>query len=889
MPLTAGSRVGPYQVLALLGAGGMGQVFRAHDTRLGRDVALKVLPGSFEGNADRLRRFEQEARAAGSLNHPNVLAVYDVGSHEEIVYLVSELLEGQTLSDRIAARPFPARKAIEIAIQIAQGLAAAHDKGIVHRDLKPDNLFLTRDGRVKILDFGLARQVGTDAGAGPGESAPTETRLTEPGTVLGTVGYMSPEQVLGRPADQRSDLFSLGAILYEMLSGRRAFQRASPVETMNAILKEEPQDLSELAPALPPGVERIVRRCLEKGVAERFQSARDLGFALESLSQGAGARTAAGPGKHRRSAWLALFAALAAALAFLGRGVITPRADPGLASYRYAPLATAEGYEGQASWSADGRTVAYVADTEGLLQVYTRSLESSMATRITRSLSDCQDPFWSPDSTRLFYTSLAGSSLGLWSVGATGGTPQVVLRNAAAAALSPDGQTLALLREDAHQGNFSLSLWISSPPGSDPKRYPSESLAARRFGQGFLRFSPDGKKLGLFVASTSGDTRGEEGYSSPELWVLPQPSGPPRQVLQSLASMPDPGPFSWLPDGRRIVFAAEFLGRTPGKHLWTADTDSGQVTPITASSGSEEYPALSPDGRQIAFTASEEHYDLVEIPLDGSPLRRVPSTSRTEADPAWSPSGGQYAYVTDRTGRQEIWLRSAEGAFERPVVTDASFRDPQTLLLSGVAFSPDGQRLAYQRRGLEGFRIWISTVAGGQAVRLSQDEGYQDAPTWSPDGASIAFTSLRQGRWALVRVGTGGSEAPLTIKEGVIYPSNPRWSPRGDWITCELAEGFAIVSPDGLRTRVLADETWLAHAWSRDGAALWAVRLSGELRLEAIAVDVETGQSRTIARDLGPAPPSSVPLRGLSLSPDGRSLLTSIYRLRGDLWLLEGF
>jgi len=886
MPLTPGFRVGPYEVLGLLGAGGMGEVFRARDTRLGRDVALKVLPESFSGNADRLRRFEQEARAAGSLNHPNVLAVYDVGTHEEVDYLVSELLEGQTLRDRILEGPLPTRKGIEIAAQIAQGLAAAHDKGIVHRDLKPDNLFLTREGRVKILDFGIALQVGS--AAGPGETSETATRLTEPGTVLGTAGYMSPEQVRGRTADHRSDLFSLGAILYEMLSGRRAFQRPSSVETMNAILTEEPPDLSEVTPAIPPGVERVVRRCLEKSLAERFQSARDLAFALESLSLGVWARPAAQPGRSPRWPWVILFVGAVTALGFLGRGLLMPRAGPGLVAYRFSPLATAEGYEGQANWSSDGRTVAYVADTAGVLQVYTRSLDSSMAARITRSLSDCQDPFWSPDGARLFYTSLAGSSLGLWSVGATGGTPQVVVRNAAAAALSPDGQTLTFLREDTHQGNFSLSLWIASPPGSEPKRYPDEALAKRRFGKGFLRFSPDGRRLGLFVASTLGDVRGEEGYSNPELWILAQPSGPSRQVLPSLAVMPDPAPFSWMPDGR-IVFAAEFLGRTPGKHLWIADTAGGQITPLTASSGSEEHPALSPDGRQIAFTASEEHYDLVEIPLDGSPLRPLLSTARTEADPVWSPSGEQYAYVTDRTGRQEIWLRSAGGEFERPVVTEASFRGSRTLLLSGLAFSPDGQRLAYQRRGPDGFRIWISTVAGGQAVRLSRDEGYQDAPTWAPDGASIAFTSLRQGRWALARVDTGGSEPASSIKEGIIYPSNPRWSPRGDWIACELSEGFALVSPDGQRTRVLAEETWLAHAWSRDGSALYAVRLTEDNRLEVIVVDVEKGTTRTIVKDVGPAPPSSAPLRGLSLSPDGRRLLTSIYRLRGDLWLLEGF
>jgi dipeptidyl aminopeptidase/acylaminoacyl peptidase len=320
-----------------------------------------------------------------------------------------------------------------------------------------------------------------------------------------------------------------------------------------------------------------------------------------------------------------------------------------------------------------------------------------------------------------------------------------------------------------------------------------------------------------------------------------------------------------------------------------ADTVAGAIRPLTASSGNEQYPAVSSDGAKIAFTDATEDYDLVAIPLDGSPLRIVLSTARTEADPVWSPAGGQYAYVTDRTGSQEIWLRSADGSFERPIVTGASFRDPGTLLLTNLAFSPDGQRITYQRRSLEGFSVWISTVAGGAAIRLSRTEGYEDTPTWSPDGTWVAFTWLRGGRRALAKLSAGGGEAPVTIKEGIIYPSDPRWSPRGDWITCELPEGFALVSPDGERTRVLADESFLAHAWSRGGETIYAVRHGDEPRLELVALDVATGTMRTLARDLGPAPPSSMPLRGLSLAPDGRSLLSSIYRLRGDLWLLEGF
>jgi Tol biopolymer transport system component len=886
MSLSAGARVGPYEVLGLLGAGGMGEVYRARDARLARDVAIKILPETFSQDAERVSRFEQEARAAGVLNHPNILAVHDVGVHEGRSYVVSELLEGQTLGDRIGGRPLPLRKAVEYGVQIAHGLATAHDRGIVHRDLKPDNVFVTSEGRVKILDFGVAKQLGP-----VGDDEATARRPdTEAGAVIGTVGYMSPEQVLAKPVDHRSDLFSLGVILYEMLSGRRAFQKASAVETMHAVLKEDPPDLAEVVPGIPAAVVRIARRCLEKDRGQRFQSARDLGFALEALSLDAPGRPPPERPRGGRLRRIQLGLALAGA-ASLGAGMraLMGRPGPVLDSYRFSPLATAAGYEGAASWSPDGASVAYVAEADGVLQVFTRSLQSSMSAQITRSLADCHDPFWSADGTRLFYISLAGSSLGLWSVGATGGTPQIVVRNASAAALSPDGRTLALLREENQQGSFSLSLWTSAPVGSEPVRYADPALAARRFGRGFLHFSPDGKKLGLWVAPTSGDTRGEQGYASPELWILPQPNGPARQALAALSVMPDPAPFNWMPDSRRIVFGGQFLTRTPGTHIWMADTETGELRSVTTSSGNEQYPAVSPDGRRIAYTDAAEDYDLIAIPLDGSTVRTELSTARTEADPAWSPAGGQYAYVTDRTGNPEIWLRSVDGSFERPIVTGASFRDPRTLLLTNLAFAPDGQRFAYQRRSVEGFNVWTSTVAGGTAVRLTQSEGYEDTPTWSPDGNWVAFTWLRGGSRALAKVGAGGGESPVTIKEGIIYPSDPHWSPRGDWITCELPDGFALVSPDGERTRVLADESWLAHAWSRDGTTIFAVRHAEEPRLELIAVDVVTGRVRTLAQDLGPAPPSSMPLRGLSLGPDGRSLLSSIYRLRGDVWLLEGF
>jgi serine/threonine-protein kinase len=312
--LAPGTRLGPYEIVAPLGAGGMGEVYRAKDSRLGREVAVKVLPASFSNDPDRLRRFEQEARAAGILNHPNVTAVYDIGSIDGSPYVVTELLEGETLRSRLAGGPLAPRRAIDYALQIAHGLAAAHEKGIVHRDLKPENLFITKDGRVKILDFGLAKLTKPDE-AGPQTSLPTETAGTEPGVVMGTLGYMSPEQVRGKPADTRSDIFAFGAILYEMLSGKRAFHGDSAADTMSAILREEPAELSSTNQQISSALDRVVRHCLEKSPEQRFQSARDTAYALDETLAGATTTGVAPPPvRARPRRWPVLLAASLAAL-----------------------------------------------------------------------------------------------------------------------------------------------------------------------------------------------------------------------------------------------------------------------------------------------------------------------------------------------------------------------------------------------------------------------------------------------------------------------------------------------------------------------------------------------------------------------------------------------
>ena len=366
MRLTNGDRLGSCKILSPLGAGGMGEVYQARDTKLGRDVAIKVLPESFAQDADRLARFEREARAVAALSHPNILAIYDFGSEDGHVFAVTELLEGETLRERIGGGALPTRKAIEYCAQVARGLAAAHEKGITHRDVKPENLFVTHDGRIKILDFGLAKtETGKPASGDAHSSAPTRAAGTEPGVVLGTVGYMSPEQVRGERANHRSDIFSFGAVLYEMLTGQRAFQRDTVAETMTAILKEEPAELSGIEGALPPALERILNRCLEKNAGERFQSAYDLAFAIESISRESGpAIVAAASRKPSIRFWVAgAFALLLIVAAYLlGRNTGASN-DALLVSYERLTFRRGTVYTGQ--FDSEGRNVLYSASWDG--------------------------------------------------------------------------------------------------------------------------------------------------------------------------------------------------------------------------------------------------------------------------------------------------------------------------------------------------------------------------------------------------------------------------------------------------------------------------------------------------------------------------------------------
>lgn len=449
------------------------------------------------------------------------------------------------------------------------------------------------------------------------------------------------------------------------------------------------------------------------------------------------------------------------------------------------------------------------------------------------------------------------------------------------AAISPDGKALAVLRENRNAGQWSL--WFSSPPGAKPQPYTQVSLPLTLPVRGSIQFSPNGSTVGISTGLSG------------QLWIIPYAAGEPRRSLVRSLAGSLPLAFSWMPDNRHVAIAVRFRG-TAESHLWIADTHNDTARQISMTGSNEMQPAVAPDGTKLAFTSTANQYDVVQVPLDGSGICNLHATTRNETDPSWSPAGNQFAYATERNGRLEIWLRSQQEGWDRPLVTDEYFPDA-TRFLGHASFSADGRRIAYRRLAESGGAlIWISSVAGGRPGRLpgpdTEDQGY---PTWSPDGDWIAYTSGVLSKPALRKTRSGGSGQSTVLKEGLLPYHQPQWSPGGEWISFATAQGLELISPDGRNTRVLAKGEWLIHGWTLEGSQIIAVRQSEQRRLLLVMLDVRTGRETT-TRDLGPSPfsPWSVllfptPLRGFSLAPDGKSFATSILRTQGDIWLLDGF
>jgi eukaryotic-like serine/threonine-protein kinase len=852
MSLIAGTRLGPYEIVAPLGAGGMGEVYRAHDSRLGREVAVKVLPASFAADTERLRRFEQEARATGALNHPNILGVYDIGSHEGAPYVVSELLDGETLRSRIGDSPLPHRKATDYAAQIAKGLAAAHDKGIVHRDLKPDNVFVTRDGRVKILDFGLAKmtQSAADLEAETG-FAPAGPQ-TSAGTVLGTVGYMSPEQVRGQAVDHRSDIFSFGVVLYEMLTGRRAFQGDSAVETMNAILKEDPAPAGDQNVPLPPALDRIVLHCLEKNPEERFQSARDIAFDIEALS-GISSQMAGKALTPERRRWLRPAAlGLIAAVAGVGLFVAGQSTVPAPVNPVFQPLTFRRGNISYARFAPDGRTIVYAASWEGgPLELYSTQ-PGSPESRTIGLKADLQAVSKRGEMAVLLTKTGGDSVLARMPIG--GGAPREVLEHVHSADWGPDGDSLAVVHTAA---------------GRDRLEFPIGHVLYE--AQGWLSdvaVSPTGERVAFAEHPVAIDNRGDVAVVD----------------LKGNKTTISPGwedifGADWTPGGDEVWFSASGGGgKTAGTdHAIFAASLAGKVRTVVSAPGSLDIEDISPDGRVLVAHGSRRP----------AIMARAPGASE-ETELTWM----DFSWVSDISDDGRRILFSEQGVAGGPgyaVYLRGTDRSPAVRLGKGMSeyLSPDG-RWALALDLTQG-RLMVLPTGPGESRTIAPHgiKAYSFA-SWFPDGKRILFSGFEEGKGQRMYVqGVDGGPPRAVTPEGVAERSDTL-SPDGKWVVAQARGVLTRFPIDGGEPQPVngANVQDTPLRWRGDGRVLFVRQ--GTLPVQIFALDVATGQ-RTLLHEI--APRDTVGVNGIGdirLTPDGKSYayvyiqnLYSLYQVTG--------
>ena len=813
MTLKPGARLGPYEIISLLGAGGMGEVFRARDPRLGRDVAIKILPPGFAADLDRLQRFEQEARAAAALNHPNILGVHDIGTSGEAPFIVSELLDGETLRERLAAGPVGTRKAIEYALQIARGLQAAHGKGITHRDLKPENVFVTSDHHLKILDFGLAKLTRDQSAVGGASAHPTSPSPTEPGAVLGTAGYMAPEQVRGLPVDHRADLFAFGAILYELLSGRRAFGRGTAAESMAAILNEDPADLSTSRAPAPAALQRIVARCLEKRAADRFQTASDLAFALESLSD-ASVVSAAPPIVPRRppAAWLgwAAAAVLLATLAPIAYRHLRERpVAPSPIRFQIPPTVELGG-PGNFAVSPNGRQLAFVGrGPDRIPRLFIRDMDSLEIRALSGSeMPDITPPpFWSPDGR--FVAIDAGGKLKKLDL--SGGLPQ----------------TLCDLPSVAVGGSWNRD----------------GDIIVGNITGGVLRVRDTG---GAATPITVVDaSRKEEFHVNP----------------------------SFLSDGRHFVYSRVAPGNpdATGIFIGTLDARPGdqpsqRLMPyeigLTYAAGGE-----SGLGRLLFVrqgTLMMQPFDDVRLALTGEPVPVIERVGSFRDTGFFAVSDNDtLVYRTANSDLQLAWF-DRNGIISGRIGEPGDFRD--------VALSPDGTRAVASRTNIQDTAradLWLFDLSGGGATRLTLGTGMVAFPLWSPDGKEIVFTFGHNALRRKLASGEGDEREILRTESGGFVQATG-WSPDTRFVTY-TATGASTKSLDLLvlpvdtlkpvrmmetgfneeQGRFSPDGRWLAYVSNQSGVP--------EVYVRGVATDnasgsVQVGPSVLVSRRGGSAP-----------------------------------
>jgi predicted Ser/Thr protein kinase len=853
MALNSGDLLGPYEILAPIGAGGMGEVYRARDTRLGRDVAIKVLAAAVSQDAERLRRFEQEARATGMLNHPNILAIYDVGTHEGSFYVVSELLEGETLRERQAGQPLPQRRAVEYALAIAHGLAAAHAKGIVHRDLKPENIFITNDNRVKILDFGLAKLTHPAAAAASPDStsAPTMSVQTTPGVVMGTAGYMSPEQVRGQPTDHRTDIFAFGAILFEMLTGRRAFQGESTIETMNAVLKEEPPELTVANTKVSPAFAGIVRRCPEKRAEERFESARDLAFALEAMA-GLSTSTATvtqpalpAPPPTRAWAWFGVaMAGLAMALvgAYLmgrGRAVV---AQPALQRLTFR-----HGMVFGARFAPDGQTILYNAAWEGKRSgVFTTRVAEHRESREMDFGPASLASVSSSGELAILLNAGPGNAGTLARVSLAGGAPRKVLDSVTGADWHPTGSDMLVVRRAG---------------GRDRLEYPAGKVLYETAGAIlFPRFSPRGDRIAFAESSPSlelGKVAVVDLAGNKTTWVS--------QMVLVFG-------VAWMPGGNEIAVAGVALREYPA--IWAVNA-SGQKRLLLRVIGTLQLNDVAADSRMLVTHFSWRANIMCQPPGE-----------KQERDLAWldwsnaadlSDDGKTLLFDETREGGLGVYLRKTDGSV--PVRLGEGF---------ALALSPDGAWAASIASPADRPHLELLPTGAGES-RKFPDFGLRYAGArYFPDGKRLLLIANEQGRgqrpYVLDLVDPGAK--PKAIAAEGAFPI--AISPDGKTIATIGPRGMCALYPvDGGEPKAIQGlapgETPLR--WTDKPGWMFIRANEGLARTRIFRFELATGRKEMIKEITLADPAGTGGISRILLTPDGGAYAYNINRNLSDLYL----
>jgi len=884
MPLAAGDSLGPYEILALLGAGGMGEVYRARDTRLDRMVALKILSAARMGDEERRRRFLREAKAASALNHANIVTIYDVGADKGMDYLAMELVPGKPLSQLIPRQGLPVHEILRYGEQIADALAKAHSAGIVHRDLKPANVMVTPEGQVKVLDFGLAK-VSERAAPGEGTATLTAAAHTEEGTVLGTAAYMSPEQAEGKAVDSRSDVFSFGAMLYEMATGQRAFRGDSQMSVLASVLREDPRPTGEVRVDLPPELERIIMRCLRKDPERRAQSMADLRVALAELREDSDSGKLKAPsrpvpaGSRRSTAWLV--AAVAAALlvaGFFGWRVMGGRSGAEQ-PLEPVPLTNYPGDEAQPSFSPDGNQVAFTWDgeQEAGSSIYVKLIGSEVPLRLTNDPHTDYGPRWSPDGRNVaFLRRVAADTVSVLLVPPLGGAERKVGQFYSRTVFSnplawlcwtPDSRYLLVSgSETRNQSNRMLRVSVDTGE--------VKTLAAvDDVSDGYTRpaLSPDGGTLAMIRF---------QGAGSIELLSLSrnfEPAG-----LRKLAwPGADAGALAWTTDGRDLIATVAVNIPLP---LYRIPVAGGPAQPLTWSGPGSTFPAVAPQGHRLAFVRSYRDTNIWQVSLDlvgrGQPaMQRLASSSFREVAPDYSPDGKRLAFHSNRGGSVQVWTADADGAR----ATQLTSMD-QMATTGTPRWSPDGQYIAFDSNAGGSTHIYVIKADGGQPRALTTGSSNNFVASWSHDGRWIYFTSNRSGELQIWRAPSGGGAAVQITRKG---GEAGAVSPDGQWLFFTRnggADGIWKAPVDGGEETRVTDNVFRYNFAITPQGLYWVPAAAADLTSSVRFLNFATGATTEIVKIEKPVD------LGLAVSPDGRRLLfTQVDYAGQDLMLVENF